>query len=70
MDEKNLGIILDAVAEKIKNLKLDISLKNHDIKRLEEDNERLKEELDSMERQILELHKIIEKLEAKNGKKD
>ncbi len=68
MDEKNLGIILDAVAEKIKNLELDIMLKEHDIKRLEEDNRRLNAELDSAENQVLELHRII--MEVKNGKKD
>jgi hypothetical protein len=34
MDEKNLGIILDAVAEKIKNLELDIMLKDHEIANL------------------------------------
>jgi cell shape-determining protein MreC len=38
MDEKNLGIILNAIAEQIKELKLEISL-------LKYENENLKKEL-------------------------
>ena len=34
MDEKNLGIILDALAEKIKDLELTIKLKDYDIEKL------------------------------------
>ena len=70
MSDRNLGTILDALAEKIKSLELDIRLKDHDIKRLEEDKKMLKADLDSAEENILELHKVIETLEAKNGKKD
>lgn len=34
MDEKNLGIVLDALAEKIKELELTISLKDFEIENL------------------------------------
>jgi hypothetical protein len=34
MDEKNLGIILNALAEKIKNLELDIKLRDYEIDNL------------------------------------
>ena len=34
MDEKNLGIILDALAEKIKDLELTIKLKEYEIENL------------------------------------
>jgi hypothetical protein len=34
MDEKNLGIVLDALAEKIKDLELTIKLKDYEIDNL------------------------------------
>jgi hypothetical protein len=42
MDEKNLGIILNAIAEQIKELKLEISL-------LKYENENLKKELEAQD---------------------
>lgn len=70
MDEKNLGIVLDALAEKIKSLELRISVKDHEIQRLNDDIKALTEALDIADRENLELNKIINRLEAKNGKKD
>jgi uncharacterized coiled-coil protein SlyX len=70
MDEKNLGIVLDALAEKIKSLELRISVKDHEIQRLNDDIKALTESLDTADRENLELNKIINMLEAKNGKKD
>lgn len=70
MDEKNLGIVLDALAEKIKSLELRISVKDHEIQRLNDEIEALTESLDSADRENLELNKVINMLEAKNGKKD
>lgn len=44
MGDRNLETILDAVAEQIKALKRDLYLKDMEINRLRDDNEKLKAE--------------------------
>jgi FtsZ-binding cell division protein ZapB len=44
MESKDLGIVLETLAEKIRSLEVEVSLRDYDIKRLKEENERLKKE--------------------------
>lgn len=44
MDEKKLSTILEALADKIDNLELALSIKDYEIKDLKKENERLKVE--------------------------
>lgn len=46
MDEKKLSVILEAVADKIQTLGLDLTVKDIKIRNLTEENERLKREND------------------------
>jgi hypothetical protein len=46
MDEKKLSVILEAVADKIQTLGLDLTIKDIKIGKLTEENERLKKEND------------------------
>lgn len=48
MDERNLEIILDAVAEKIRDLKTSVMLKDMEIDRLKAENKRLEEGLERL----------------------
>lgn len=54
MEERNLETVLDAVAEKIRNLKMDLMVKDMEIGRLREANERLKAEVENLTRYIEE----------------
>ena len=46
MDDKNLGIILNAIAEKIKELELTITLKDYEIENLKKKLEEEKHDKD------------------------
>ena len=48
MDERNLEIILDAVAEKIRDLKASVMLKDMEIDRLKAENKRLEEGIERL----------------------
>lgn len=54
MEERNLETVLDAVAEKIRNLKIDLMVKDMEIGKLQEANERLKAEVENLTRYIEE----------------
>lgn len=54
MEERNLETVLDAVAEKIRNLKMDLMVKDMEIGRLREANEKLKAEVENLTRYIEE----------------
>ena len=54
MEERNLETVLDAVAEKIRNLKMDLMVKDMEISRLREANEKLKAEVENLTRYIEE----------------
>ena len=45
MDQKNNEIILNTLAEKIRDLELEVSLRDYDIKKLKEENTSLRTEL-------------------------
>ncbi len=46
MEEKNLRIVLEVLAEKIASLEVEVSLRDYDIKRLKKENEELRWHLD------------------------
>ena len=54
MEDKNLATILDALAEKIRSLKIDLMVKDMEIGKLQEANERLKAEVENLTRYIEE----------------
>ena len=54
MEERNLETVLDAVAEKIRSLKMDLMVKDMEIGRLREANEKLKAEVENLTRYIEE----------------
>ena len=60
MEERNLEIVLDALAEKIKSLETDIMLKDMDISCLKEKNKRL-------EAENAELYNVLTERGEKNG---
>ena len=45
MEQKNIEIILSALAEKISELELEVSLRDYDIKKLKEENTTLRREI-------------------------
>lgn len=46
MDQKNLETILEALAEKIRDLELEVSLRDYEIEKLKKENEELRWHLD------------------------
>lgn len=52
MDNKNIETILEALAEKIRDLELELSLRDYDIKKLKEENARLEEVAKVLEKAI------------------
>ena len=45
MDQKNIETVLQALAEKIRDLELEVSLRDYDIKKLNEENANLRTEI-------------------------
>ena len=45
MDQKNIETVLQALAEKIRDLELEVSLRDYDIKKLNEENASLRTEI-------------------------
>ena len=43
MDQKNIETVLSALAEKIRDLELEVSLREYEIEKLKEENARLKD---------------------------
>jgi hypothetical protein len=75
MDEKKLSVILEAVADKIQTLGLDLTIKDIKIGKLTEENERLKRENDILRKDNVALTRelrgevVFEKIERfDNGK--
>lgn len=54
MEERNLEAVLDALGEKIRSLKVDLMVKDMDISKLREANEKLKAEIEHLSRYIEE----------------
>lgn len=48
MEEKNTQIILETLAEKIRSLEVEVSLRDYEIRNLKEENERLKKESEEL----------------------
>jgi hypothetical protein len=53
MDQKNIETILEALVEKIRDLELEVSLRDYDIKKLKEENEKLKKAAEYFEQALL-----------------
>lgn len=52
MDQKNLETILEALAEKIRDLELEVSLRDYEIEKLKDKNSALKEAVEYFEKRL------------------
>ena len=50
MDSKNFETILETLAEKIRDLELEVSLRDYDIKKLKEENETLNKAVENLKK--------------------
>lgn len=53
MDQKNIETILEALAEKIRDLELKVSLRDYEINKLKEENERMRKAVEYFEQALL-----------------
>jgi hypothetical protein len=53
MEQKNIEIILSALAEKISELELEVSLRDYDNKKLKEENETLKLAVENLKKAFI-----------------
>lgn len=53
MDEKKLSTILEALADKIDNLELALSIKDYEIRDLKKENEALKKAVETLKKALL-----------------
>lgn len=53
MEQKNIEIILSALAEKISELELEMSLRDYDNKKLKEENETLKLAVENLKKAFI-----------------
>lgn len=52
MDKKNIEVILKALAEKISELEMEVGLRDFDIRKLKEENEKLRKAVEHFEQAL------------------